>query len=95
MCPRCQSFDSGWVPLSGRGRVYSWVVCHPPLLPAFQDKAPLVVLLVELEEGEDLRIVGNWMGEPEDAIEIGMLVEVVFEEVTEDVTLPQWKRRED
>ncbi len=99
MCPRCQSFESGWVPVSGRGTVYSWVVAHPPLLPAFADRAPLAVLLVELEEGQDLRIIGNLMGEgPEmreghEAIAIGMPVEVVFEEVAPDVVLPQWRRR--
>lgn len=101
MCPRCQSFESGWVRVSGRGTVYSWVVCHPPLLPAFEPKAPLLILLVELEEGENLRVVGNWMDEREDAdarasghgIEIGMPVEVAFERVSDDVTLPQWRPR--
>jgi uncharacterized OB-fold protein len=92
MCPRCQSFDAGWVAVSGRGRVYSWVVCHPPLLPAFQERAPLVVLLVELDESPDLRIVGNLLGDESGPIEIGMPVEVVFEEVTSEVTLPQWQR---
>lgn len=93
MCPRCQSFECGWVPVSGRGTVYSWVVAHPPLLPAFVDLAPLVVLLVELEEGDDLRIVGNLLGEGPEDIAIGMPVEVAFEQVAADVVLPQWRRR--
>ena len=93
MCPRCQSFDCAWVPVSGRGTVYSWVACHPPLLPAFQERAPLVVLLVELAESPDLRIVGNLLDDDGQELEIGMPVEVVFEELTPDVTLPQWRRR--
>ena len=93
MCPRCQSFECVWVPVSGRGTVYSWVVAHPPLLPAFADLAPLVVLLVELEEGQDLRIVGNLLGEGSEEIAIGMPVEVDFEQVAPDVVLPQWRRR--
>lgn len=95
MCPRCQSLDSGWVPVSGRGRVYSWVVCHPPLLPAFQERAPLTVLLVELEEGEGLRLVGNWApgAEPTGEVEIGQPVEVAFEQLDDDVVLPQWRPR--
>ena len=93
MCPRCQSFECGWVPVSGRGTVYSWVVAHPPLLPAFVDLAPLVVLLVELEEGDDLRIVGNLLGEGPEDVAIGMPVEVAFEQVAADVVLPQWRRR--
>ena len=93
MCPRCQSFECVWVPVSGRGTVYSWVVAHPPLLPAFAALAPLVVLLVELEEGQDLRIVGNLLGEGSEEIAIGMPVEVDFEQVAPDVVLPQWRRR--
>jgi uncharacterized OB-fold protein len=92
LCPRCQSFDTAWAAVSGRGRVYSWVVCHPPLLPAFEERAPLVVLLVELDENPALRIVGNLVGEGSEPVEIGMAVEVVFEEVTPEVTLPQWRR---
>lgn len=91
MCPHCQSFESTWVPVSGRGTIYSWVVAHPPLLPAFAERAPLTIVLVELEEGDGLRIVGNWTGEDPAALAIGAPVEVVFEDVTPDVTLPQWR----
>lgn len=91
MCPHCQSFGCNWVPMSGRGRVYSFVVCHPPLLPAFEQRAPLPIVLVELAEDQDLRVVGNLRDHPVDAIEIGMPVEVCFEEVTPEVTLPQWR----
>jgi uncharacterized OB-fold protein len=95
MCPQCQSLKSDWVPVSGHGTIYSWVRCHPPLLPAFADRAPLLVVLVELEEGEGLRIVGNWMG-PEDAeVGIGDAVEVCFEPLSDEVALPQWRPRED
>ncbi len=91
MCPRCQSFESEWGVMSGRGRLYSWVVCHPPLLPAFASRAPLVIALVELEESPKLRIVGNLFDCPASEIAIGMPLEVFFEEVTADVSLPQWR----
>jgi uncharacterized OB-fold protein len=63
------------------------------LLPVFAELAPLVVLLVELEEGQDLRIVGNLLGEGREQVAIGMPVEVAFETVAADVVLPQWRRR--
>jgi len=91
MCPGCQSFECRWDAMSGRGRLYSWVVCHPPLLPAFQSRAPLVVVLVELEEGPELRIVGNLFDCPISEIEIGMPVEVCFEQLTPELSLPQWR----
>ena len=87
MCPSCLSFEDEWIPASGRGRVWSWVVAHPPVLPAFAERTPYNVIVVELEEG--VRMVGNLTGDqpPRE----GMPVQVVFEDVEEGVTLPQWK----
>ncbi len=50
MCPWCHSLESQWLRQSGRGRIWSFAVPHPPLLPAFVDEAPYVVVVVELEE---------------------------------------------
>lgn len=93
MCPKCQSLESRYAAMSGRGSVYSFVVCHPPLLPAFQERAPLAVVLVELEDDASIRIVGNLFDAEPEAITIGMPVEVCFEELTAEVTLPQWRPR--
>jgi uncharacterized OB-fold protein len=96
MCPRCQSLECAWRAIPGRGRVYSFVVCHPPLLPAFMERAPFAVVLVALDDDPSIRIVGNLLGRdgrPDPGpIEIGAPVEVCFEVVTPDVTLPQWRR---
>jgi uncharacterized OB-fold protein len=91
LCPHCQSSQVEWERLSGRGEVYSWVVAHPPVLPAFQDRVPFAVVLVALAEDSRLRFVGNLLGcEPGD-VRIGLPVEVAFEELAADVTLPQWR----
>lgn len=91
MCPRCLDMRSRWDRMSGRGQIYSWVICHPPLLPAFQERAPLLVVLVELEDDPSLRMVGNLLDCDPERVAIGMPVEVIFETVTDEVTLPQWK----
>ncbi len=91
MCPSCQSFECEWPAMSGRGQLCSWVVCHPPLLPAFQSRAPLAIVLVELEDDPSLRVVGNLFECPLSEIEIGMPLEVFFEHVTPEVSLPQWR----
>lgn len=56
MCPRCHDVPT-WQQVDGAGTVASWVVPHPPVLPALVDVAPYVVLLVELTEG--IRMTGN------------------------------------
>jgi uncharacterized OB-fold protein len=66
MCPACHSMRDEWVPMSGTGTIYSWVVVHPPVLPAFQADAPYSVVLVQLDDHPHLRLVpsGDANGEP-------------------------------
>ncbi|HEY3830974.1 MAG TPA: OB-fold domain-containing protein [Acidimicrobiia bacterium] len=99
MCPRCRSLRRGWAPMSGRATVWSYVVTHPPLLPAYTDLAPYVVVIVQLDEDPTLRMVGNLVAGEGAAInsvdpstvQIGEPVRVVWE-VVDDVTLPRWVR---
>jgi uncharacterized OB-fold protein len=100
MCPACQSVDHEWRLMSGRGTVWSFVVPHPPLLPAFMPLAPFNVVVVQLDEDPTLRMVGNLLASAEGAInevdpatiEIGQRVRVVFQRVADDVALPRWVR---
>ncbi len=101
MCPGCQSLESAWKVMSGRGSIWSYVVPHPPLLPAYAEVAPYNVIVVALEEGETLRMVGNLVASPEGAIneidpgtiEIGAPVEAVYAKVSDDVTMVRWTPR--
>lgn len=94
MCDGCNSFEVEWVALSGRGTLFSFTIVHPPVLPAFQQRAPFAIVLVELAEDARLRIVGNLLDCPLERIRIGLPVAVTFEDVTESVTLPQWRPAE-
>ena len=88
--------------MSGRGTVWSFVVPHPPLLPAFQPVAPYNVVVVALDEDPMLRLVGNLVASPDGPINeidpatigIGERVRVVFQRVADDVALPRWVRAE-
>src|SRR6476620_8759639 len=55
MCPRCRSLEIRWEPTSGRGRAWSFLVPHPPLLPAFAEVAPYNAIIVELDEDPLIR----------------------------------------
>jgi uncharacterized OB-fold protein len=99
MCPHCRSRRSRWLPLSGRGTIWSFVVAHPPLLPAYAELAPYNVVTVALDDDPQLRLVGNLLASPDgrinevdpESIRIGDPVRVVFQQV-EDVCLPFWVR---
>jgi uncharacterized OB-fold protein/acyl dehydratase len=86
MCNECQSLEWDTVEATGRGVVYSFVVNHHPQVPAFD--YPLVVALVELEEGT--RLVSNIVGVDPRAVHVGMPVEVEFVAFDPDLTLPQF-----
>jgi uncharacterized OB-fold protein len=71
--------------MSGRARLYTWTVAHPPLLPYFQQRSPWPIAVVQLEEGP--RLVTNLTGiDPED-YEIGMPLVADFEDAGEGVVL--------
>ena len=86
MCPRCGSVDWEWNASSGRGRIYSWTVTHQPLHPAFAAETPYVVAVVELEEG--VRMVSRLRDLPAERLVLDLPVEVSFERVSEEITLP-------
>lgn len=101
MCPWCRSFESRWDLMSGQAHVWSFVIAHPPLLPAYGEQAPYNVIVVELDDDPSIRLVGNLITEPgarldsvdPSLVAIGEPVEVCFDPVGEDgLSLPRWRR---
>jgi uncharacterized protein len=88
VCTKCLSSRTEWVRASGRGTVYSFTVTHQNQSPGFRENLPYVLAIVELEEG--VRLMTNIVGSP-DALRIGMAVEVVYDDVTPEVTLPKFR----
>ena len=91
LCPKCLAEEHEWVPLSGRGRIYSFIIVHRPQHPAFFADAPYNVAIVELEEG--IRLHTNVVDCTTDELRIDLPVEVVFEKIDEEVTLPKCRPR--
>ncbi len=97
MCFRCRSLEARWERLSGRGRIWSFVIAHPPLLPAYEAHAPYNVVVVECEEDPAIRFVGglvkgpgSLLGDEErEKLAIGAPVQVVFCE-RGGVYFPNW-----
>ena len=74
MCPKCNSVKHEWVPSSGKGKVYSYVIYRQSPHPGF--KAPYAVALIELDEG--VRLVSSLTGIEPEKVYIGMPVQVTF-----------------
>jgi len=89
ICSRCLSREATWVPVSGRGTVFSFAVMHQVYHPGFADAVPYAVVVIELAEG--VRMLSNVVDCPLRELDIGLPVEVVFEELTPEVTLPKFR----
>jgi uncharacterized OB-fold protein len=91
LCSRCWSREAEWVPVSGRATVYSFYLMHQVYHPGFAAEAPYPVAWIELEEGP--RLTSNVVDCPREEIRVGMPVEVVFEDLSEQVALPKFRPR--
>jgi uncharacterized OB-fold protein len=89
MCASCHSLQWEWAPTKGSGKVYCWTTVYQPLDPAFADDVPYAAVVVELDEGPRLT---TWVtGISPDELRVGMPVELWFDDITNEVTLPKFK----
>lgn len=88
VCPGCGGTDWSWNPSSGRGKIYSWTTIYRSLHPSFPE-TPYAAVVVELEEGP--RVMTRIVDKGPDDLVMDMPVEVVFEDVTPEVTLAKFK----
>ncbi|MGO4888384.1 Zn-ribbon domain-containing OB-fold protein [Anaerobacillus sp. MEB173] len=90
VCPKCMSENLSWHQAKGNGQIYSYTVVYRTGDPIFKSETPYVVGLIELAEG--IRVMGIIIGwdDPE-ALQIEQGVSIVYDKVTDDVTLPRFK----
>jgi uncharacterized OB-fold protein len=90
MCAACGCFEWEWAKSSGRGSVFTWTVVTRAMHPAFADDVPFAPAVIELEEG--VRLLSQVVDCPPAELEVGMPVEVTFDDATSEVTLPRFRR---
>ena len=88
-CPNCFSQDMEFQKVSGRGRVYAYTTVYQPAHPAFNDEAPYVFAIVQLDEG--VRVATNIVGIPHEQVKVDMAVEAAYEDVSPEWTLVKFK----
>ena len=91
LCSNCLSEEASWVEVSGRGEVFSFNIMHQVYHPGFAADIPYAVVVVKLEEGA--KIISNLVGVEPKSIRCGMPVEVVFEKISDEITLPKFRPR--
>jgi uncharacterized OB-fold protein len=89
LCVSCGQRDPEWFEASGRGKVESWTVVRTPVSPAYAELIPYVIALIRLEEGPCM--MGQLRDCDVESVQTGMAVTVVFEDWSEQVTMPLFK----
>jgi uncharacterized OB-fold protein len=92
-CPACMSDDLTWTPVSGRGVVHAFAIPHRHPNRVFTADGPYVVALIELEEGAKMLTNLVEVDATPEAVKVGMAVEIVYDAVTDEVTLPKFRPR--
>ena len=81
--------------VSGKGTLRQWYVAHDTSIEGWEDRVPYAVICVELDEQEDLLLMGNLLnheyGDLGEGIEIGMRMEVVFDKADDTYYVAQWQ----
>ncbi len=91
VCRRCASPDPDWryEPVSGRGVVRSWTIVRKSFLPGLE--APFVLVDVEVQEQDDLRLIGRLLDGADVDLAVGDRVETVYEDVDDDHAIPTYR----
>jgi uncharacterized protein len=90
ICHNCLSFDVGWQDVDPVGTIFSWERPWHPVHAALTSSTPYLIVLVELTHADNVRMVGNLLGDPTQSVQIGAPVHAVFED-HDGYTLVQWQ----
>ena len=88
-CPHCFSLEFEWANMSGRGVLHNFVIYHKAWAPWLEKRVPYAVIQVELDEGP--RLTTNLLDCAVRDIKIGTRVEAAFEDITDEITLLQFR----
>lgn len=88
-CSNCMCHDLEWLESKGRGKIDTFTVTYEGAPPAFMGVTPYAVAIIRMDEG--YRIMSNLIECDFDQLECEMPVEVVFDPVTPEISLPKFK----
>ena len=91
ICPYCRSFEAAWEQVPGSGTLFSYTVVHTPFHPSVREVVPYVIAVIELDGTDGTRFLSNLVDAPLEALHTGLPVEVVWEDMSEQLTVPRFR----
>jgi len=90
-CWNCRSREIEWVTLPGTGTVYTFTIVRHPMTPAARHAIPYVVAVISLDGAAGTRLISNVVGAALEDVHIDMKVEVIFDRVSPELTVPRFR----
>jgi len=90
-CTQCVATDLKFEPVRGVGTIYAYTIMYHTGDKRFAPAVPYASIIVELDDAPGALLAGNLLEAPYTEAKVGRRVEVVFEKLNDDTTLPQFR----
>src|SRR2546428_238124 len=90
-CVNCMATDLAFEPVTGKGAIYAYTIMYHAGDRRFAAAIPYASIIVELDDAPGALLAANLLGAPYTEAKVGRRVEVIFEPLNDDVTLPQFR----
>jgi uncharacterized OB-fold protein len=87
----CVSIDLAFEPVSGEGTIYAYTIMYHAGDRRFASAIPYASIIVELDDAPGALMAGNLLDAPYTEAKVGRRVQVIFEALNDDITLPQFR----
>jgi uncharacterized OB-fold protein len=90
-CLNCMGVDLKFEPVSGKGTIYAYTIMYHTGDKRFASAVPYASIIVELDAARGALMAGNLMHAPYTEAKVGRRVEVIFQPLNDEITLPQFQ----
>ena len=90
-CVNCISTDVRFEPVAGHGAIYAYTIMYHTGDKRFAAAVPYASIIVELDDAPGALLAANLLEAPYTEAKVGRRVEVMFEKLNEEITLPQFR----
>jgi hypothetical protein len=90
-CVQCMAIDLKFEPVSGTGTIYAYTIMYHTGDKRFASAVPYASIIVELDEAPGALLAANLLDASYTEAKVGRRVEVTFEKLNDDITLPQFR----
>ena len=94
-CVNCMSIDLAFEPVAGKGSIYAYTIMYHTGDKRFAPAVPYASIIVELDAAPGALMAGNLLGAEYTEAKVGRRVEVIFEPLNDEFTLPQFRLAND